>query len=51
MTIVERIQKQFDAGNFASGVVINLKKAFHTVDHKILLEKLDYYGIRVVARN
>ena len=51
MTIVESIQKQLDAGNYTAGVFIDLKKAFDTVDHKILLEKLDYYGIRGVAKN
>ena len=51
MTIVESIQKQLDAGNYTVGVFVDLKKAFDTVDHNILLEKLDYYGIRGVAKN
>ena len=48
MIIVERIQKQLDAGNYIVGVFTDLKKAFNTVDHNILLEKLDYYGRRGV---
>ena len=35
MTIVERIQKQLDAGNYSAGVFVDLKKAFNTVDHNI----------------
>ena len=45
MTTVERIQKQLDARNYTSGAFLDFKKAFDTVDHNILLEKLDYYGI------
>ena len=44
MTIVESIQKQLDAGNYTTGVFVDLKKAFDTVDHNILLKKLDFYG-------
>ena len=43
MTIVERIKKQLDAGNYTAGVFVELKEAFDTVGHNILLEKLDYY--------
>ena len=46
MTIVEKIQKQFNAWNYTAGVFADLKKAFNTADHNIVLEKLDYYGIR-----
>ena len=50
MAIVECIQKEVDAGKYTTGVFVDLKKAFDTVDHNILLAKLDYYGIRGVAK-
>ena len=43
-------KKQLDAGNYTAGVFVDLKNAFNTVDHNIILEKLDYYGIRGVAK-
>ena len=49
MSIAENIQTQLDDGKYSAGVFVDLKKAFDTVDHNILLKKLDYYGVRGIA--
>ena len=49
MSITENIQTQLDEGKYCAGVFVDLKKAFDTVDHNILLRKHDYYGIRGIA--
>ena len=43
--IVERVRKCLANGEFACGVFVDLQKAFDTVDHKILISKLDHYDI------
>ena len=45
----EKIRKALDSGNHVCTVLIDLQKAFDTVDHNILFSKLSFYGIRGVA--
>ena len=49
--LTEAIRKAMDESSYAIGVFIDLQKAFDTVDHEILLSKLDHYGIRGISNN
>ena len=49
--LVDRISEEMDNGNFSIGVFIDLSKAFDTLNHHILLKKLEYYGVRGIANN
>ena len=49
--ITETIRRALDDGKFACGVFIDLQKAFDTVNHNILINKLGHYGIRGVSND
>ena len=45
LSIIEQIRASLDKKEFACGVFVDLEKAFDTVNHRILISKLNYYGI------
>ena len=49
--ITESIRKALDNNRYACGIFIDLQKAFDTVNHTILINKLNYYGIRGIGNN
>ena len=49
--ITEKIKETIDNKKFGCGIFIDLRKAFDTVNHNILLNKLEHYGIRGFALN
>ena len=50
--VIENIRKALDDGNIGcGGVYVDLQKAFDTLDHQILLAKLNHYGICGVSND
>ena len=46
ITLIDRISAALDSGRAVVGCYIDMKKAFDTVNHRILINKLQLYGIR-----
>jgi retron-type reverse transcriptase len=44
--LLEQVIENLDEGDYAAAIFLDFSKAFDTVNHDILLTKLDNYGIR-----
>ena len=51
INLTENIREALDEGYIGCGAFMDLKNVFETVDHEILLSKLDHYGIRSISYN
>ena len=45
ISLTESIRKNLDYGQVSCGIFVDLKKAFDTVEHDILLSKLEHFGV------
>ncbi len=51
LELVDRVMVEMDTNNTPISIFLDLSKAFGTINHKILLDKLKYYGIDGLAHN
>ena len=51
LSIIEQIREALDNKMFICGDFIDFENAFDTENHKILLSKMEHYGIRGVAND
>ena len=51
LDFMEKLGSATDKNLVTLGVFIDLKKAFDTIDHMLLLEKLSHYGIRGIVND
>ena len=49
--LTENVREPLYDGNIGCRVFVEIQKAFDTVDHQILLVKLNNYGTRVVSND
>ena len=44
--LIDQMKSSFERNHFTVGVFIDLSKAFDTVDHHIIIKKLNQYGVK-----
>ena len=51
LKLLKKIRNCNENKNYGCGIFIDLKKAFDTVNHDVLLLKLEHYGIRGTSQS
>ena len=51
MLLAQEIQDACDKCTLPCGVFLNFQKAFDSVNHNMVLCKLEYYGVRNISNN
>ena len=49
VTLVDKVTEALDNEDYVVGVFLDFSKAFGTVDHSIVLDKIFIYGVRKIA--
>ena len=51
LLITDKIQNAIEKKLYSCGLFLDLSKAFDTVNHSILIRKLEHYGIRGIVKD
>ena len=49
MHLYDKLSSEIDQWEYTMGIFIDLSKAFETVNHEILFDKLEHYDVRGIA--
>ena len=49
LSLTESIKQSIDSGKIGCSIFLDLQKAFDTVNHRMLLDKLEHYQVRSIA--